>query len=111
MWNLWIIEYDNKLDPETGKPLMEEVEKFHISSIEELGNFLLNIRKDMNRNPEFFCPACGFWTSYKLVLKDKKENIVCIRSLYELFLEEDEVKWNFDSLTISQLQEILAYGF
>ena len=108
MWDLWIIEYDNYIDPETNHKTSNEVERFQISDIQSLSDFLLNIKKDLHRNPEFFCPACGFWTSYSLIFMDSKQNQVWIRNLYEIFMENEETNWNFDSLTLKQLQDLLA---
>ena len=110
MWDLWIIEYDHYIDPKTGDKKSNEVERYAVGDVKSLSNFLLNIKKDINRNPEFFCHACGFWTSYSLVIKDGENNLVCIRNLYEIFMENDEKSWNFDSLTTKQLQEILTGG-
>lgn len=108
MWDLWIIEYDHYIDPKTGNKKSIEAERYNVRDVKSLSNFLLNIKKDINRNPEFFCHACGFWTSYSLVIMDEENNLVCIRNLYEIFMENDETSWNFDSLTIKQLQEILT---
>ncbi|MBY9002320.1 MAG: hypothetical protein KGD64_15475, partial [Candidatus Heimdallarchaeota archaeon] len=83
MWDLFIIEYDNYIDPKTNHKKSNEIERFHINDIQSLSNFLLNIKKDLHRNPEFFCSACGFWTSYSLIFMDKENNQVWIRNLYD----------------------------
>lgn len=110
MWDLWIIEYDRYINPKTGDQTSNEVERYNVNDVKSLSNFLRNIKKDIHRNPEFFCHACGFWTSYSLVIIDGENNLVCIKNLYGMFVENDEESWNLDSLTIKQLQEILANG-
>jgi hypothetical protein len=110
MWKLTIVEYDNFVDPNTGESKAQKVEGFEMNSIEELADFLLNIRKDFNKNPEFFCPACGFWTSYQLILEDNKNNIVSVRNLFELFLDNSELVWDKTSISLEQIEKILANG-
>ncbi|MCE7748438.1 MAG: hypothetical protein GPJ51_08565 [Candidatus Heimdallarchaeota archaeon] len=110
MWKLSIVEYDNFIDPNTGKSRAEEVEIFEMNSVEELADFLLNIKKDYNKNPEFFCRACGFWTSYQLILEDKSQSIVSIRNIFELFLDNRELVWDKANISLKQIEKILANG-
>ena len=110
MWKLSIVEYDNFIDPNTGKSKAEEVEIFEMNSVEELADFLLNIKKDFNKNPEFFCRACGFWTSYQLILEDKSQSIVSIRNIFELFLDNEELVWDKTNISLKQIEKILANG-
>ena len=110
MWQMKIIEYDHYIDPKTNQQKKEEVERYTIHTIEGLADFLLNVKKDINKHPEFFCSTCGFWTSYQLVLMDKEQNIVGIRNLFELFREEENYGWNFENMTLQQLRAILASG-
>ncbi len=110
MWKLSIVEYDNFIDPNTGKSKAEAVESFEMNSIEELADFLLNIKKDFNKNPEFFCRACGFWTSYQLVLEDNNQSIVSIRNLFDLFLDNEELVWDKTQISLEQIEKILANG-
>ena len=110
MWQMMIVEYDHYVDSKTNQQRKEEIERYEILTIENLADFLLNVRKDINKHPEYFCSACGFWTSYQLVLMDKKENIVGIRNLFDIFREDEEFGWNFENMSIQQLREILAAG-
>lgn len=110
MWKLSIVEYDNFIDPNTGKSKAEEVEIFEMNSVEELADFLLNIKKDYNKNPEFFCRACGFWTSYQLILEDRNQSIVSIRNIFELFLDNRELVWDKANISLKQIEKILANG-
>ena len=110
MWKLSIVEYDNFIDPNSGKSKAEEVEIFEMNSVEELADFLLNIKKDYNKNPEFFCRACGFWTSYQLILEDKNQSIVSIRNIFELFLDNRELVWDKTNISLKQIEKILANG-
>jgi len=110
MWKLSIVEYDNFIDPNSGKSKAEEVEIFEMNSVEELADFLLNIKKDYNKNPEFFCRACGFWTSYQLILEDKNKSIVSIRNIFELFLDNRELVWDKTNISLKQIEKILANG-
>ncbi|OLS30873.1 MAG: hypothetical protein HeimAB125_17780 [Candidatus Heimdallarchaeota archaeon AB_125] len=110
MWKLTIVEYDNFVDPNSGESKAEKVEEFEMNSIEELANFLLNIKKDFNTNPEFFCPSCGFWTSYQLILEDGRSNIVSVRNLFELFIDNSELVWDKTSISLEQIEKILASG-
>ena len=108
MWNMMIIEFDHYIDPKTGYQKREEIERYDIPNLKSLANFLLNVKKDVNSNPEFFCQACGFWTSYQLILIDYNEKIVGVKNLFELFLENEELNWNFENISEKQLQELLA---
>ena len=110
MWQMMIVEYDHYIDPKTSQQRKEEMGRYDIQTIEHLADFLLNIRKDIHKHPEYFCSACGFWTSYQLILMDKRENIVGIKNLFDIFRDDDEFSWNFNNISIQQLREILAAG-
>ena len=91
MWHLIILELDNYVDSKTGERKHEVVERFHIRSRESLANFLLNIKKDLNKNPEFFCVACGYWTSYQIMLQDSFGKTIGVRNLFDLFMDNKEM--------------------
>ena len=110
MWKLSIVEYDNFIDPKTGNNKAVKVESFEMNSIDELADFLLNIRKDFNKNPEFFCRSCGFWTSYQIILEDNNQSIVSVRNLFSLFLDNDELIWDKATISVEQIEKILANG-
>jgi hypothetical protein len=110
MWQMMIIEYDHYIDPKTNQQRKEEVERYCIRTLENLADFLLNVKKDIHKHPEFFCSSCGFWTSYQLVLMDEEQNIVGIRNLFDMFREDENFNWNFENMSLQQLREILAAG-
>ena len=110
MWNLWIIEIDHYVDSKTGQHKSEEVDRYYMKEVEDLTNFLINIKKDIKRNPEFFCPACGFWTSYQLIIEDSRKRVVDMKNLSNLFMNNEDFDWDFSTITLEQLQEILAKG-
>ena len=110
MWQMMIVEYDHYIDPNTNQQKKEEVERYNIDSIENLADFLVNVKKDIHKHPEFFCSACGIHTSYQLILSDEENNIVGIRNLFEIFRENEEYSWNFENISVKQLRELLASG-
>ncbi len=110
MWKLTIVELDNYIDNQAGGQKQEVVENYQIESTEDLADFLLNVKKNLNSNPEFFCQVCGFWTSYQIVLEDSKGKILCVRNLFDLFMDNNEMVWDPDKITVKQLQKILAAG-